>query len=340
VTALYNENAAYPAAWLRNLVAAGQVAPGDVDERSICDLEPDNVRDAVQFHAFAGIGGWSYALRLAGWPDDLPVWTGSCPCQSFSATGRKKGFDDDRHLWPAWFRLIEQCRPAVVFGEQVASPDALKWLDLVQADLEGAGYAVGAADLCAASVGAPHIRQRLYFVAVASGQRQQELRLQLRQRSTRSPGSEALELADTNSDRLQGHKHENAWQGTDDRRRRSTNASTTRIVGNAGSTRSRRDAGAVLSAQGESPEQRFGARCIANELVSTGSTAGFWADADWWLCRDGFARPAQPGSFPLAIGVTGRVGQLRVYGNCIVVPLATTFIRACVDAITGGHDVD
>jgi len=165
MTAYYNEHDPKAAAWLRELIARGHIAPGVVDERSIEDITADDLAGFVQCHFFAGIGVWSYALRLAGWPDDRPVWTGSCPCQPFSTAGEGGGFDDERHLWPAWFWLIEQCRPRVVFGEQVSSKDGLGWLDLVSSDMEGAGYAIGALDSCAAGVGAPHIRQRLYFGA-------------------------------------------------------------------------------------------------------------------------------------------------------------------------------
>jgi DNA (cytosine-5)-methyltransferase 1 len=165
VTAYYNENDAYAAQWLRNLIAAGHITPGEVDERSIVDVRADDIRGFTQCHWFAGIGIWSYALRLASFPDDREVWTGSCPCQPFSAAGRAGGFDDSRHLWPHWSRLIGECRPGVVFGEQVASADGLAWLDFVCSDLEAAGYAVGTVDTCAAGFGAPHIRQRLYFVA-------------------------------------------------------------------------------------------------------------------------------------------------------------------------------
>jgi DNA (cytosine-5)-methyltransferase 1 len=162
---LYNEIEPYAAEWLRNLAAAGHIAEGRVDERSIAELRPEDISPAEQFHTFAGIGVWSHALRLARVPDSLPVWTGSCPCQPFSAAGAGHGFADPRHLWPEWFRLIRECRPPLIFGEQVASPDGLTWLDLVQSDLEGAGYAFAAFDLCAASFGAPHIRQRFYFCA-------------------------------------------------------------------------------------------------------------------------------------------------------------------------------
>jgi DNA (cytosine-5)-methyltransferase 1 len=148
-------------------MADGLIAEGVVDERSIEEVSVDDLHGFAQCHFFAGIGGWSHALRLAGWPDDEPVWTGSCPCQPFSIAGVKRGFTDERHLWPAWFRLITECRPVTVFGEQVENAIRHGWLDLVQADLERAGYAVGAAVFPAAGVGAPHIRDRLYFVADA-----------------------------------------------------------------------------------------------------------------------------------------------------------------------------
>jgi DNA (cytosine-5)-methyltransferase 1 len=163
--AYYNEIDPYAAAWLRNLITAGHIAAGDVDERSIEDVSPDDLRDYTQCHFFAGIGVWSYALRKAGWPDDKEIWTGSCPCQPFSTAGKGVGFADERHLWPAFHYLIEQRRPSVVMGEQVASKDGLGWLDLVHADMENTGYAFGATDTCAAGVGAPHIRQRLYWLA-------------------------------------------------------------------------------------------------------------------------------------------------------------------------------
>lgn len=161
----YNEIDKHAAAWLRELIRANLIAEGDVDERTIVDVSPADLTGYTQCHFFAGIGGWPIALRQAGWPDDRPVWTGSCPCQPFSSAGRRKGFSDERHLWPEFYRLIKECRPNVCFGEQVASKDGLSWIDSVCIDLEKEDYTVGAVDTCAAGFGAPHIRQRLYWVA-------------------------------------------------------------------------------------------------------------------------------------------------------------------------------
>lgn len=180
--AYYNEFDEGAAAWLRELMRANLIAPGVIDIRSILAVQPLDLIGFTQCHFFAGIGGWSYALRLAGWPDDRPVWTGSPPCQPFSVAGQDKGKDDDRHLAPHFINLVRAARPAVLFGEQVASaavfgrvagkakrgpakPPEWAWLDDLSDRLEAAHYAVGASDIPAAGVGAPHIRQRTFFGA-------------------------------------------------------------------------------------------------------------------------------------------------------------------------------
>src|SRR6478609_7283260 len=167
----YNEFDPKAASWLRELISQGLIPYGDVDQRSITDVQPHELSKYTQCHFFAGIGGWSLALQLAGWPIGRPVGTGSCPCQPFSLAGAGKGDLDERHLWPAFFRLIRDCRALgqrwtdAIFGEQVESAIAHGWLDEVSADLEREGHAVGSAILGAHSVGAPHRRQRLYWVA-------------------------------------------------------------------------------------------------------------------------------------------------------------------------------
>ena len=134
--AYYNEIDPYAAQWLRNLIAAGHIMDGEVDSRSIVEVQPDDVKGFTRCHFFAGIGGWDLALQLAGWPADRLAWTGSCPCQPFSVAGKGAGTSDERHLWPEWFRLIRESRPRVIFGEQVETAINHGWLDLVHADLE------------------------------------------------------------------------------------------------------------------------------------------------------------------------------------------------------------
>lgn len=300
--ALYNECDPGASAWLRELAAAGMIAPGDVDSGDIRDVLPAELVGRTQCHFFAGIGVWSYALRLAGWADDRPCWTGSCPCQPFSEAGRREGLTDERHLWPSWFHLIEQCRPPVVFGEQVASGPAAEWLDLVHSDLEGIGYAVGAAVLPAAGVGAPHGRHRIFFVADCRGEGlevggEQQAR---RQRQAAQRGCGALGLADDDGERFAG-----------------------RAESNGEPERSREPASRRVDA---------GGRGFAGDRRPV-PTNGHWRDADWLRCRDGRWRPVEPGTFPLAHGAPGRVGRLRGYGNAIVAQVAAAFIAAYMEAI-------
>jgi DNA (cytosine-5)-methyltransferase 1 len=165
MTAYYNENNPHAAQWLKNLIDAGHIARGDVDDRSIHDVRGKDLHGYDQCHFFAGIGGWSLALRMAGWPDGRPVWTGSCPCQPFSAVGERRGFADPRHLWPEWLRLIGERHPPIAFGEQ--SAQATDWIGLVRSDMEAVGYAMGIMPIEAASAGAHQLGDRFWFVAAS-----------------------------------------------------------------------------------------------------------------------------------------------------------------------------
>ena len=306
--AYYNEIDPYAAQWLRNLIAAGEIAPGDVDERSIEKVSGNDLAGYTQCHFFAGIGGWSYALRLAGWPDERPVWTGSVPCQPLSCAGQRKGHADRRYLWPAFYRLVSERRPATVFGEQVASKDGREWFAGVRADLGELGYACGAADMQAASVGAPHIRQRLWWVAYSQGEGppQGGTKASLQSELGESCGEHGG-VANAPSE------HGGPGTGRNDRQK----------VGNAGWVG---DA-AVAGLQDERCEQGAGSEGRFRQLGSP-SGNGFWDAASWIPCGDGKARRVEPGIHPLAYGATARVGRLRAYGNAIVPQVAAEFIRA------------
>ncbi|MGV1705150.1 DNA cytosine methyltransferase [Klebsiella pneumoniae] len=309
--AYYNEIDPFAAQWLRNLIAAGHIAPGEVDERSIEDVTPDDLRGFTQCHFFAGIGVWSHSLRLAGWPDDRQVWTGSCPCQPFSTAGKGDGFADERHLWPHFFHLISERRPQHVFGEQVASGNANTWFDLVQADLEGMGYAFGLVPFTSAGIGAPHIRERAYWVANATGQLHHQC----------NDG--------TNELGRKGNPEQNRMGGGIGGL---GNANVARLEGFGGND------GAAGRERATGPVAAPGVHLRPLEVN------GFWRDADWLFCRDGKWRPVEPGTFPLVDGAaarmgrvepgvarvasSNRVGRLKGYGNAINAQAAAAFIRA------------
>lgn len=300
----YNEIDKKAVAWLWQLMEAGVIAQGIVDERSIEDVVPNDLKGFTQCHFFAGIGVWSYALRSAGWPDDRPVWTGSCPCQPFSTAGKRGGFADERHLWPAWYHLISQCRPVTVFGEQVASKDGLAWLDTVYADLEGAGYAVGANDICAAGFGAPHIRQRLYFVADAKTSERRHLSKKYTRGRTEEAGgcSRFGNMADAKRD---------DWRTNEPGREQEGRA----INGRLGPTNGFwADADWLPCRDGKARPVESGIEPLVDGITKRMGHSG-------------------DNGVPINANKTAeaRVMRLRGYGNAIVAPVAIEFIRAFLD---------
>lgn len=329
--AYYNEIDPYAAQWLRNLIAAGHIAPGDVDERSIEDVRPADLASYTQCHFFAGVGVWSLALRRAGWPDDVPVWTGSCPCQPFSAAGKGAGFDDERHLWPAFNWLIEQCRPPVVFGEQVASKDADPWIDLVQADLEALDYAFGAVPFPSAGVGAPNIRDRLYWLANSNSSAGKQGRPHFR---GRPDGGHAQPWPGSGGGSSPNGLGNTDHQGSQRRSPRAQGEGSAVAVPSIRSWLANPDGGDASSereqCRGQQRQQPEDGGLLQDGAA--GPVNGLWRDADWLFCRDGKWRPVEPGTFPLAHGAASRAGRLRAYGNAINAEAARIFIQTAMTA--------
>jgi len=332
----YNEFDTKTAAWLRELISAKLIPAGDVDTRSIVDVSADELRGYTQCHFFAGIGGWSLALQLAGWPATRPVWTGSCPCQPFSTAGKGLAQADERHLWPVFFNLIKECRPEYVIGEQVASAIGKGWLDGISTDLGEEGYACGSAVLGAHSVGSPHIRQRLYWVAHTN-----DTGSQGRQQCDRS-SSQCAAGSSVSSDRLAHTESIRSRKGQQDAR---------------GSVSGGNEKQGAISVCGSSVSGVGDTRCESDERWGESGHLGCTSDQeqgearqrewsrdadcypgkdDHWsnyttiLCRDNKTRriPTEPAFFPLAHGIPARVVRLRGYGNAIVPQAAAEFIQA------------
>lgn len=324
MTAWYNEPEPYVAAWLENLINEGHIAPGIVDRRDIRDVRAEDLEGFTQLHFFAGIAVWSYALRQAGWPDDRPIWTGSCPCQPFSAAGRRLGEADPRHLWPVWWPLIERRRPELVIGEQVAGKDGRAWFDLVSSDLESGTYTPGAIDTPACSVGKHHRRQRLYWMAHAANARRERRRASQTGNADHAPRREPQRLCDADwmahassaGWRAGSGPHSNGALGTIERGASYTDCSASRL-GNA------------EGFSGGLPDRQI--RRENSQPVGAGETV------EWLPCRDGKYRPTQPGLFPLAHGLAGRVGKLRAYGNALCAPQAITFCKIVMEIMDDTH---
>ncbi|MGO4337841.1 DNA cytosine methyltransferase [Labrys sp. KB_33_2] len=345
MTAYYNDNEPDAAHVLDCLQREGLIAPGVVDNRSIKEVQPDDLKGFTQCHFFAGAGLWSVAARLAGWPDERPIWTGSCPCQPFSAAGKGLGTDDPRHLWPDFFRLIRTARPPVVMGEQVAGAPGYGWFDGVAADLESEDYAARSIDIPACAVDAPQIRQRQWWIGVAnsSGARWDATSYAGVHRQTQGERAwngepERLSaafggVAASYSARLALGSIETNEPGAIRHERQAAVANDDRSV--------RRSTGSDL-ADSDEPFWRLGNQQPAGQqqvheqnagaCVRTGARNGStWAGAEWILCHDGKARRTEPGLRLLVDGMAGRIPAWRLGGNSISPILAAEVIAALLD---------
>jgi len=168
--------------------------------------------------------------------------------------------------------------------------------------MEAKDYAFGAFDLSASGFGAPHIRQRLWFVA-----------------DTDNAGSQGRIPRGPDQEREDQHGHLGRDGSTD---------------GGLGNT-DLHDGGhgdSTLTSDGQARVEHGSASATDGmERGPSGKTNGHWKDADWLFCRDGKWRPVEPSTCPLVDGATSRVGRLRAYGNGIVPQVAQGLIESYIE---------
>jgi DNA (cytosine-5)-methyltransferase 1 len=335
--AYYNEFDPKAASWIRQLIANGLIMDGMVDNRSILEVTPDDLKGFTRHHFFAGIGGWELALQLANWPIDRPVCTASLPCQPFSVAGAQKGKEDERHLLPHFIELVKQCNFKTIFGEQV--PGAIKhgWLDDLCTEMEREKYRVGQVVLTAAGEGAPHIRQRLYWVADSINKGSQrglsgtenrngrpDPQLTASSRESRNQfggGGSCRGMGNTEHD---GHVTCQIGRGLSESKVKSgmlkpEGSNTTQRMGN---TEHDGHATCEITASDVQPStkrgqngenlsgQSSGASGRADATSLSGCQGGRteWSDPDWLYCRDEKYRPIKSSIEPLAYGLSRGVG--------------------------------
>ena len=178
--------------------------------------------------------------------DNIDIITGGYPCQPFSVAGNKKGVEDPRHLWPEYFRLIKECRPTWVIGENVAGHIKLG-LDAVQEDLESEGYSLRTFSISASSIGANHQRERVWIIAnserngLLATEKRESIEETIRQQpqgenntfNIEGTGSIPVSTSDVEDTRRRSWREqftrnkESVGRGTSEKTERSTNSNTT-----------------------------------------------------------------------------------------------------------------
>jgi len=298
---------------------------------------------------FSGIGGFSLGLERAGmetiafcefdkkaqlvlkkhWPD-VPIYDdvrklngrqfegqsidlicGGFPCQPFSQAGKRKGEEDDRHLWPEYFRLIQEIRPRWVIGENVPGLINLG-LDKVLSDLESEDYSCQTLVIPACAVNAPHRRDRVWIIAHSNTKRHAP-----KQRLGETGEAEHYgpsgtgthtdqDVAHSQSKRLQGKRPQIYAEGREGPEEGSFGLRSGRMVSNSNSSRkaSSWDAG------------RMGG--IGEQVQNKGT----YERENW---------ESEPSVGRVAHGIPNRVDRLRQLGNAVVPQVVEQIGRAIME---------
>jgi len=259
------------------------------------------------------------------------IITGGFPCQSFSVAGKQKGTDDSRYLWPEMFRIIKIFKSKFVIGENVRGIVNIEngmVFETVCTDLESEGYEVQPFLIPAAGIGAPHRRDRIWFIAIredvahaksygSSGklrnlpkenEKLTQSKKQHEKKTRKFINAGSADVANANVNREK-------WNQPEDGQRSGTQQSSEdvadAITGNVEAGRQRR--GTLRTGH---QEER-----LSDHVASGGETQG---QSTWWNVEPNVGRVAH--------GVSGRIHRLKGLGNAIVPRIAEEIGRAIIKA--------
>lgn len=143
--------------------------------RTVCYVERESFAAAclvaaMQRGALDDAPIWSdlRSFDAQAWCGTVDLVVAGYPCQPFSHAGRRRGADDERHLWPEVLRITRECGARLLFCENVAGHLSLGFADVL-ANLAASGFDVEWDLFTAREVGAPHRRERLFFLAHSDG---------------------------------------------------------------------------------------------------------------------------------------------------------------------------
>ena len=292
----------------------GLEATGEFETVAFCDYEPF-CQKVLRKHweevpIYGDIKELTYEKLRADGIDKIDIITGGYPCQPFSVAGNKKGEQDPRHLWPEYFRLVKECRPTWVIGENVGGHIKLG-LDTVLKDLESEGYSTRTFSISAASIGANHKRERVWIVAHSTTHRSfneskrnfgslgEESKEKERGRDQSTIRTETCdsEMANSSSERLERHRREYELREDSEEGKVSRSSEDVANSERIGQQGSRKPIGSGNT-----------------ETDSNGKTSGFnhgsEGEEGWW--------DVEPNVGRVAHGISNRVDRLKSLGNSLI----------------------
>jgi len=313
----------------------GLEATGEFETVAFCDYDPF-CQKVLRKHwenvpIYGDIKELTYEKLKANGINNIDIITGGYPCQPFSVAGRKKGEEDPRHLWPEYFRLIKECRPTWVIGENVSGHIKLG-LDTVLSDLESEGYSTRTFSISAASIGANHKRERVWIVADSNDRLSKQSNEEVRTGGNTFDNGNS-DMANSNIERLEGSNRSLSSEHERDKRRDSHEHSDEKIMANSSSERLERhrreyklredsEEGKVSRssedvANSERIRQQGPGKPIGSSNTKTnsnGKTSWFNHGSErkegWW--------DVEPNVGRVAHGIPNRVDRLKSLGNSLI----------------------